>query len=134
MSLEEINKNAIHKDIHVELAESAVNWFVNRGYSEKYGARPIKRLLQKEIEDELAILLLDGKVSEASLVKVSAKNQDSDLTFKSSKLKVDKLAALKKEYLVEEDSIDDFWDDRPVSGAPEADDEPGIPARELAKR
>jgi ATP-dependent Clp protease ATP-binding subunit ClpC len=134
LSLEEINKNAIHKELHVELTESAVNWFVNRGYSEKYGARPIKRLLQKEIEDELSILLLDGKVSEASLVKVSAKSQDSDLTFKSSKLKVDKLAALKKEYLVEEDSIDDFWDDRPVSGAPEADDEPGIPARELAKR
>ena len=51
-----------------------------------------------------------------------------------TKMKADKLAALKKEYLVEEDSIDDFWDNRPSSGAPEADDEPGIPTRELAKR
>ena len=69
----------------------------------------------------------------ASMVKVSAKDEKSKLTFKSTKMKADKLAAPKRN-TGEEDSIDDFWDNRPSSGAPEADDEPGIPTRELAKR
>ncbi|HBJ91910.1 MAG TPA: hypothetical protein DDZ43_03435, partial [Hyphomonadaceae bacterium] len=44
----------------------------NRGYDPIYGARPLKRLIQRELQDPLARLILEGKVKDGETVKVSA--------------------------------------------------------------
>ncbi len=60
------------QDIILEVDEVAINWFSEHGYDEMYGARPLKRLLQRELQDKLAIKLLDGSIPESKIVKVSA--------------------------------------------------------------
>ena len=57
----------------IRLTPKASEWFVKKGYSPKYGARPLKRLLQNELEDKLADAILSGKIKDNSKVKVDVK-------------------------------------------------------------
>jgi ATP-dependent Clp protease ATP-binding subunit ClpB len=54
-------------------------WLADHGYDPVYGARPLRRLMQREIEDRLANLLLAGKVEDGSLVKVEVSDDGADL-------------------------------------------------------
>ena len=52
---------------------------LNRSYSVQYGARPVKRFLQKEIETRLSRLIIEGKVKDGSMIIVTVKNNEIDL-------------------------------------------------------
>jgi ATP-dependent Clp protease ATP-binding subunit ClpB len=53
-------------------------WLAEHGYDPVYGARPLRRLMQKEIDDRLANLILAGEVADGSLVRVDvAPDKDS---------------------------------------------------------
>ncbi len=106
--LDEINENIIQRNLHIELSVSAVDYLSKKGFDEKYGARPLRRLLQKEIEDELAMNILEKKITKPALIKINLK--DNKLIFKITKLPSSKLLALKRRYVPEEESVDDFWD------------------------
>jgi ATP-dependent Clp protease ATP-binding subunit ClpB len=54
------------------VTEAAVGWLGHRGYDPAYGARPLKRLIQREIADRLALALLEGRYAEGSTVTVDA--------------------------------------------------------------
>jgi ATP-dependent Clp protease ATP-binding subunit ClpB len=54
-------------------------WLADHGYDPVYGARPLRRLMQREIEDRLANLLLAGKVEDGSLVKVEVSDDGAEL-------------------------------------------------------
>ncbi|MEI6730354.1 MAG: ATP-dependent chaperone ClpB, partial [Pseudomonadota bacterium] len=60
------------KNIELQLADSAKDWLGEHGYDPVYGARPLKRVIQRSLENPLAKLLLEGKIGENSVVKVSA--------------------------------------------------------------
>lgn len=62
------------KRIDLELDEKAKEFIADAGYDPVYGARPLKRYIQREFETKLARALLSGEISENSLVKVSTKN------------------------------------------------------------
>jgi ATP-dependent Clp protease ATP-binding subunit ClpB len=53
-----------------------MDWLAERGYDPVYGARPLKRVLRKELEDKVALALLDGRIQEGSTVKVDASLED----------------------------------------------------------
>ena len=55
----------------IRLEESARNHFIDKGYQPKYGARPLKRLLQSELEDLLAEEILKGNIRDGDTVSVS---------------------------------------------------------------
>ena len=57
--------------LNLLLDESARNYFIGKGYQPKYGARPLKRLLQSELEDLLAEEILKGKIRDGDTVQVS---------------------------------------------------------------
>lgn len=59
-------------DLHVN--EDARQWLANSGYDPVYGARPLKRVLQREVQDLLAEKLLDGKITEGCLVSLLQKD------------------------------------------------------------
>lgn len=59
-------------DITLEITEAAKEIFIDKGYDEKYGARPLKRTIQSMLEDKLAEEILDGKVKSGDTVKISA--------------------------------------------------------------
>ena len=60
------------RKIVVELDDSARTWLADRGYDAAYGARPLKRVIQKEVQDPLAEQILIGDIADNTLVKVSA--------------------------------------------------------------
>ena len=63
------------------LSEEVTKAFVECGYDEKYGARPLKRALQTQIEDELAEQILEGKIKPGNKVMVTMDETDEKLVF-----------------------------------------------------
>ena len=66
------------KKISAIFDEKSKNWIVNEGFSNLYGARPLKRLIQKEIIDKIAHLILSNNIKEGSQVSVTA-NENNEL-------------------------------------------------------
>jgi len=56
----------------IELDEAARTWLATKGFDPAYGARPLKRVIQKELQDPLARLLLEGDLKDGDAIKVSA--------------------------------------------------------------
>ncbi len=65
-----LNKRLEEKHIQVEVTPAAKEYFLAHGYDPAFGARPLKRLLQRELETKLARALMEGKVTENSKVTV----------------------------------------------------------------
>ena len=69
--LEDLNKRLKDRKIEVGLDERARRWFAEKGYDPIYGARPLRRLLQKQIENALARGIISGAIREGSHVQFS---------------------------------------------------------------
>lgn len=69
IQLERLKQRLLDRKIKLELTDDAKDYLATRGYDPTFGARPLKRLIQKEIENELAKKLLEGKFSEGDTVK-----------------------------------------------------------------
>lgn len=73
---EQINKMLIEQDIHLKVPNEVYDWLAHNGYSPVYGARPLKRLVQSELLNKLAIMLLDGRIREKEEVRVKVENDE----------------------------------------------------------
>ena len=62
------------RNVMIELTESAREWLANRGYDQKFGARPLGRVIQEHIKKPLAEELLFGKLAKGGVVVVKIKN------------------------------------------------------------
>jgi ATP-dependent Clp protease ATP-binding subunit ClpB len=60
------------RKINLELDEQAKVWLADKGYDPAYGARPLKRVIQRELQNPLASLILEGKIGDGDTVSVSA--------------------------------------------------------------
>ena len=69
--------------LRLRLSQAAEDWFTQKGYEPRYGARPLKRLLQNELEDKLADAILSGAIKKGSLVTVDVKENTIVLGRKS---------------------------------------------------
>ncbi|MDX6588996.1 MAG: ATP-dependent Clp protease ATP-binding subunit ClpB [Solirubrobacterales bacterium] len=67
------------RGIEIELTENARTLLGNLGYDPTYGARPLKRVIQKQLVDKLALKILEGEFGEGDVVRVDA--ADGDLVF-----------------------------------------------------
>ncbi|MBP0437935.1 ATP-dependent chaperone ClpB [Tianweitania sediminis] len=72
IQLERLHKLLADRKITITLEPDAQDWLANKGYDPAYGARPLKRVIQKELQDPLAEKILLGDVPDGSTVKVSA--------------------------------------------------------------
>ncbi len=70
IQLGSLRKRLAERNIEIELGDSARRYLVHAGYDTSYGARPLKRAIQREIETPLARLLLGGQVREQQVVAV----------------------------------------------------------------
>ncbi|GAU70247.1 putative ATP-dependent Clp protease ATP-binding subunit ClpC [Streptomyces sp. NBRC 110611] len=70
------------QDISVEFTPEAVDWLTHRGHQPEYGARPLRRTIQREVDNALSRLLLDGALSSGDEVRVEVK--DDELAFRTS--------------------------------------------------
>src|SRR6187551_1131733 len=80
--LQEVRKRLSEEELSVRLSESATELLVKNGYDEAYGARPLKRSIQKYIEDPLSEKILLGEFSRGDEIEVDASADGSKLDFR----------------------------------------------------
>ena len=78
IQLEHLRKLLADRKIGLELDRSALEWLANEGYDSTYGARPLKRVIQRALQNPLASLILEGAVKEGDTVHVSAGSAGPD--------------------------------------------------------
>lgn len=79
-----IKRTKVQMNIDLSVSEEAKAFLVEKGYDEKYGARPLRRTIQNQLEDKLAEEILDGKVKNGDQVEVV--KADEGLKFLSAEL------------------------------------------------
>lgn len=80
LQVKEINARLAPKNIHIVLSEAAIDHFAATGYDLVFGARPLKRLLQNTLLNELSEEIIEGKIQENHEVKINIK--DGKLVFR----------------------------------------------------
>lgn len=80
IQLAQLEKMLRDRKIILQLDESARDWLAHTGYDPVYGARPLKRVMQRALQDKLANKILDGSVHDDMTVKVSAGPDGLELT------------------------------------------------------
>jgi ATP-dependent Clp protease ATP-binding subunit ClpB len=69
-----LQKLLTDRKIKLELDDKARTWLANRGYDPAYGARPLKRVIQRHVQDPLAEQILAGRVKDGDTVRVSVRD------------------------------------------------------------
>ncbi|CAM5610167.1 ATP-dependent Clp protease ATP-binding subunit ClpB [Aquamicrobium terrae] len=72
IQLKRLEKLLADRKIRLDLDAEAIDWLAAKGYDPAYGARPLKRVMQKELQDPLAEKILMGEIREGSTVKITA--------------------------------------------------------------
>lgn len=63
------------RKIQLEMDDLALTWLGDQGYDPTYGARPLKRVIQRELQNPLAVMILEGKIHDGQTVDVTAGKQ-----------------------------------------------------------
>ncbi|KRV49846.1 AAA family ATPase [Wenjunlia vitaminophila] len=80
MLLEETRRRLHAQDVRVDFTPAAVDWLAHQGYQPEYGARPLRRTIQREVDNQLSRMLLAGELPSHSRVEVDCPN--GRLTFR----------------------------------------------------
>ena len=75
LEIAKVQKRLVDKKISIELSQPAKEFIIDEGYDEKYGARPLRRSIERALEDPLAEALLSGEIQEGDAVKIEAGNE-----------------------------------------------------------
>jgi ATP-dependent Clp protease ATP-binding subunit ClpB len=70
LNIDRLSKRLEQRRLQLAVTPAARTWLADRGYDPIYGARPLRRLMQQQIDDRLANLLLAGTITDGSLVRV----------------------------------------------------------------
>ena len=79
LQMEEIRGRLAENGLEVVLTQAAKEWLAEEGFDESFGARPLKRALQRYVESPLSIKMLEGEFTKGDLVLIDA--HDGELTF-----------------------------------------------------
>jgi len=74
LQVSDLQKRLSEKNIKLSVLDDAIEWLANRGYDPLFGARPLKRLIQNQIQDSIAEGILCGKILNGKDVSFSVKN------------------------------------------------------------
>jgi ATP-dependent Clp protease ATP-binding subunit ClpB len=80
LQVEQLRKRLADRNLGLELSDGALAHVARAGYDPDYGARPLKRVIQKELADPIALALLKGEYHDGDIVVVDA-TTDGDLDF-----------------------------------------------------
>jgi ATP-dependent Clp protease ATP-binding subunit ClpB len=79
--LRSVEKLLVERKITVELTPTARELILREGYDPAYGARPLRRAIQRLIQDPLALLILEGKILPGQHVRVDRDGQKDQMRF-----------------------------------------------------
>jgi ATP-dependent Clp protease ATP-binding subunit ClpC len=80
--LKDLFKRLAEKDLNIEVTDEVKDHLAENGYSEAYGARPLRRLIQRKMEDSLAEEILSGKYGAGDTIRVTLK--DGKISFEKA--------------------------------------------------
>ena len=80
LELTKVAKRLIEHDIQLEVSEEAKGFLIEKGYDEKYGARPLRRAVERYLEDPLAEAILRGELKKNELIRVIVEDDHLDFT------------------------------------------------------
>ncbi len=72
LQLKIVAKRLLKQNIKIEVSEKAKKLIAKKGYEPSFGARPLKRVIQNKILDELALKIIEGKITEDDIVEIDA--------------------------------------------------------------
>ncbi|HCR85493.1 MAG TPA: ATP-dependent chaperone ClpB [Alphaproteobacteria bacterium] len=98
IQLKHLEKRMAAKNLKLDVSEEAKNWLADKGYDPVYGARPLKRVIQKELQNKLATEILAGKIRDEMSVEVIVEN-GTNLAFHTSGGKSKKTSATSEEVM-----------------------------------
>jgi len=82
IQMKKLQRRLQERNIQLNLTDKAREWIAKEGFDPAYGARPLKRVIQKEIQDRLALKILEGKFREGETVTVDLDSRKGELVFK----------------------------------------------------
>jgi ATP-dependent Clp protease ATP-binding subunit ClpC len=77
--IDELQQRLVRKGIHLEILISAKKFLIHKGYDEKFGARPLRRAIQDELEHKIADGILSGEYEKGSVLTVGAQRGEITL-------------------------------------------------------
>jgi ATP-dependent Clp protease ATP-binding subunit ClpC len=80
LQMREVAERLEEQGLTAKLTEEARSWLANAGYDPAFGARPLKRALQKHVESPLSVKLLGGEFSSGDIVEVDVEGEEDDET------------------------------------------------------
>jgi ATP-dependent Clp protease ATP-binding subunit ClpB len=83
IQLKKLEKRLLERRIQLKMTERAKEWLAKEGFDPAYGARPLKRVIQKEIQDKLALRILEGKFKEGSTITADVDDRKGELVFRA---------------------------------------------------
>lgn len=75
-NINELQERLISKGLHLVIKPAAKKLIISRGYDEKFGARPLRRAIQNELEHKIAEGILDGNYQKGSVLTINAKSKE----------------------------------------------------------
>ncbi|MDO9231770.1 MAG: ATP-dependent chaperone ClpB [bacterium] len=75
LELKKIQSRLDEKNIKIVITQEAKKYLAKKGFDPAYGARPLKRIIQNEILDELALQIIEGKIKEGEKVRIDLKKE-----------------------------------------------------------
>jgi ATP-dependent Clp protease ATP-binding subunit ClpB len=82
IQVKKLEQRLLERRIQLKMTEKAKEWLAKEGFDPAYGARPLKRVIQKEIQDKLALKILEGKFKEGDTIAVDVEDKKGELVFK----------------------------------------------------
>ncbi len=84
LQLKQLNRLLAEKDLELDTSTEAVEALAREGYDPVYGARPLKRLIQKRIQDRLALMLLNGAIKPGDKLRMDLDPKTGEFAFEPS--------------------------------------------------
>jgi ATP-dependent Clp protease ATP-binding subunit ClpC len=83
----EVSERLEERNIHIEITSKAKAYLIDKGHDVKFGARPMRRVIQKEIEDQLSMEILKNRFNEGDTITVGLKGNKINFRMKKKEKK-----------------------------------------------
>jgi ATP-dependent Clp protease ATP-binding subunit ClpC len=84
IQISKLESRLLDKNLSLSIPKNVKEFLVEKGFDEKYGARPLRRMIQKYLEDPLSEEILLGNAKEGSVIKVKIDKKTDELSFSYS--------------------------------------------------
>jgi len=83
IQVKKLEQRLLERRVQLKMTEKAKEWLAKEGFDPAFGARPLKRVIQKEIQDKLAMKILEGKFKEGSTITADMDEEKEELVFRA---------------------------------------------------